>query len=149
SDLDALEAFFRERGAPTYHEVSPLADADLLALLCGRGYQPFEFTSLMFRPLRPGVGPAPAPGGKVRARRVAEEEAELWAATSAEGWSEHAELTDAIRELCWVSARKADSYCFLAEGDDGQAMAAGALSIHDGVALLAGASTIPRHRKQG
>src|SRR4051812_49600379 len=28
-DLDAIEAFFRERGAPVYHEVSPLADADL------------------------------------------------------------------------------------------------------------------------
>src|SRR5881398_2410502 len=33
ADLDALEAFFRECGAPVYHEVSPLADLGLFAML--------------------------------------------------------------------------------------------------------------------
>src|SRR6185503_16640497 len=37
---------------------------------------------------------------------------------------------------------------FLAELD-GQAIAAGAMTISDGVALLAGASTTPEHRRQG
>lgn len=33
ADLDALESFFRERGAEVHHEISPLADASLLPRL--------------------------------------------------------------------------------------------------------------------
>ena len=47
-DLDTLEAFFLSRGAPVFHEVSPLADKALLGLLNQRSYEPFEFTSVMF-----------------------------------------------------------------------------------------------------
>ena len=32
-ELDRLEAFFTERGAPVYHEVSPLADEKLVPML--------------------------------------------------------------------------------------------------------------------
>ena len=50
-DLDRLEAVFQERGASAHHEVSPLADAALVPLLNERGYHPFEFTSVMYRPI--------------------------------------------------------------------------------------------------
>ena len=52
ADLDRLEAFFHARGAPTYHEVSPLADPALVPLLNEHGYRPFEFTSVMYRSIR-------------------------------------------------------------------------------------------------
>src|SRR5262245_17182948 len=55
ADLDAIEAFFTQRGAPTYHEVSPLADPTALALLTARHHEPFEFTSLLYRPLSPDI----------------------------------------------------------------------------------------------
>src|SRR5918997_3067416 len=55
ADLEAIEEFFSGRGAPVFHEVSPLADAKLVALLNGRGYHPIEFTSAMFRPLSNGA----------------------------------------------------------------------------------------------
>ncbi len=51
ADLDAIEAFYAERGAPVFHEVSPLADAGLPALLARRGYRPCEFTSVLYRPI--------------------------------------------------------------------------------------------------
>src|SRR5262245_15673780 len=38
ADFAALEAFFEERGAPVFHEVSPLADAQTFELLKRRGY---------------------------------------------------------------------------------------------------------------
>jgi len=38
SDLERLEAFFTERGAPVFHEVSPLADPAVVPLLNARGY---------------------------------------------------------------------------------------------------------------
>jgi hypothetical protein len=54
ADLDSIETFFAERGAPTLHEVSPLAAAGLFSLLADRGCRPFEFTSVMFRPVDVG-----------------------------------------------------------------------------------------------
>ncbi|MEQ1765500.1 MAG: hypothetical protein ABL984_20395, partial [Pyrinomonadaceae bacterium] len=49
--LDEIESFFKERGAPVFHEVSPLADQSILTLLGERGYRPIELTSVMFRDL--------------------------------------------------------------------------------------------------
>jgi hypothetical protein len=48
-DMARIEAFYHERGAPVYHEVSPIADVALLAQLVDRGYQPIEFTSVLYR----------------------------------------------------------------------------------------------------
>jgi hypothetical protein len=53
ADLDQLETFFQERGAPVCHEVSPLAGLLVADLLSQRGYRPVEFTSVMYKPLMP------------------------------------------------------------------------------------------------
>jgi GNAT superfamily N-acetyltransferase len=148
SDLDRIEHFFRQRGAPVFHEVSPLADATAFALLNERHYQPFEFTSVLFRPIQRGVDFAELRNEKIQVRRVGAGEIELWARTSAQGWSEFPELGDFMLGFGRISARRADGLSFIAELD-GKAIATGAMNIHEGVALLAGASTIPEGRKQG
>jgi hypothetical protein len=147
-DLDRIEQFFRERGAPVYHEVSPLADPTVLALLNERGYQPFEFTSVLFRPLGPDVRLAAPHNERIRVRLVQPEEQDLWAQTGARGWSESRELADQLLDIMRVSGRRPAARAFLAELD-GKAIAAGVLSICEGVAFLAGASTIPEARQQG
>jgi hypothetical protein len=147
TELETIEAFYRDRGAPVFHEVSPLADPALLPLLTERGYQPVELTSVMHRPVRGGLGGA-AVNGEVRVRLVGEDEQALWARTAAKGWSELTEMADTIEELCRVSAHRAGALSFLAELD-GRAIATGVLSIHEGVGLLAGASTIPEGRRRG
>jgi len=58
------------------------------------------------------------------------------------------ELYDFMLGFVSVSAQSAGTHCFLAERD-GVAMAAAALAVHEGVALLAGASTRPEWRGQG
>ncbi|HEX8150498.1 MAG TPA: GNAT family N-acetyltransferase [Pyrinomonadaceae bacterium] len=146
TDLERLEEFFRGRGAPVYHEVSPLADPSTFPLLNGRGYEPFEFTSVMFRPLRAGAFGRRDPG--VSVRLVGPDEHELWAQTAARGWSEFEGVGDFMLGLSRVSAARRDALSFLAELD-GRAVATGALSIHEGVALLAGASTVPEERRRG
>jgi GNAT superfamily N-acetyltransferase len=146
-DLGRIEEFFRECGAPVFHEVSPLADPATLDLLNGRGYQPFEFTSVMFRPLHPGASFAQTRNEGVRVRVVGEGEHELWAQTSARGWSESG-YGDFMLGLARVGTKRADAPSFLAELD-GRPVATGALSICEGVALLAGASTIPEARGRG
>ena len=208
ADLDAIEAFYAERGAPVFHEVSPLADAGLAALLSGRGYHPFEFRSVLYRPidlaglkpcattdnaglkpcattdnaglrlsatadnagLKPwgtGDGPNVAQGSPIVAqgfspasasaaedfspavsvRLIEEGEEELYARISASGGSEFG-LGDFILEIGRVSAVAEGIRLFLAELD-GTPIAAGALGLCDGVAHLAGASTIPDGRKRG
>jgi hypothetical protein len=148
ADLETIEAFFQQRGAPVFHEVSPLADPSVLTLLNERGYQPIEFTSILFRPIRPGLQLTAPRNERIRVRLVPESEHELWAQTAIAGWSEFREVSDELPALTQVSAKKPDGLAFLAELD-GRAIAAGGASIEGGVVLLAGASTIPEARKQG
>ncbi len=147
-DFARIEEFFRERGAHVFHEVSPLADPLTFELMNGRGYQPCEFTTAMFRPLRRGAREAPGTrGADVRVRVISAEEHELWAQTSARGWSESG-YGDFMLGLARVGAERADALSFLAELD-GRPIATGAMSIHEGVAVLAGASTVPEARGRG
>ena len=146
-DLARIEEFFRERGAAASHEVSPLADPSAFELLNGRGYRPVEFTSVMFRPLRPGVLSAERGAEGVSVRAVGEGEHELWAQTSARGWSESG-YGDFMLGLARVSAKRADVVSFMAELE-GRPAGTGAMSICEGVALLAGASTVPEARNRG
>ena len=99
----------------------------------------------MFRPL-PRAEPA-ARGRDVSARLVGAGEHELWAQTSARGWSESG-FGDFMLGLARVGAARADALSFLAELD-GRPVATGAMSIHEGVALMAGASTVPEARGRG
>jgi hypothetical protein len=68
--------------------------------------------------------------------------------TAAKGWGEQTEFADVLSGLMRISVSRSDALSFLAELD-GQPIAAGALAVYDGVALLAGASTVPESRKQG
>jgi len=145
AEMEGIETFFRERGAPVFHEVSPLADAALTGVLNERGYRPVELTSVLYLPL--GSRQA-AEGGAIRVRLAGEDERELWARTAAEGWKEAAEFADLMDDLMRVVAEREDAADFLAELD-GKPIAAGSVALHEGVALLAGASTIPEHRRRG
>lgn len=147
-ELERLETFFQARGAPVHHEISPLADLALLAELNQRGYQPIEFTSVLFRPFRRNTAWAISRNDQVHVRLIAEHEQKSWAQTAAAGWSEHPEFAAAMSEFAQLNAARQGALSFLAELD-GQAIATGSLIIHDGVALLAGASTIPTARNQG
>lgn len=147
ADLEVIEAFYRARAAPVFHEVSPLADPFLVSLLNTRAYEPFELSSVMVRPLAGGPDPAVPGNPGIRARVIREGEQDLWAATAAKGWADVAPA-DVLRDLMRISAHRQGELAFLAERE-GAPVAAGALSIHEGVALLAGASTVPEARKQG
>ncbi len=146
ASLDALETFFLDRGAEVAHEVSPLAGVAALDLLCARRYRPMEISSVMYRPVEK---PAAGERDDIRVRVAGPEEAQLWAHINARGWThEHPELVDFLRENGAISAARERCPCFLAELD-GTPGAAGALCLHDGVALFAGAATVPESRRRG
>lgn len=145
-DMECLEAFFDQRNAPTFHEVSPLAHPSALSHLTGRGYHPVEFTNILYRPVHaiPPPGSAPA----LSARQIRPGEERVWNDTSARGWGEFPDLSAFMLDAGRVMSRQRNAVLFLAELG-GMPVATGMMSVHDGVALLAGASTIPSHRKQG
>jgi hypothetical protein len=167
--LDEIEKFFVTRGAPVFHEVSPMADPSLMQLLSSRSYKPIELTSVMYRELELGVpfgapasaGPSSTEGGLkagletagiktgITTRVATKDEADLWARTSAAGWSTEMEgLADFMLGFGRISARCNGAYPYLAELD-GKAISTGMLFIYEDVCVLAGASTIAEARNQG
>jgi GNAT superfamily N-acetyltransferase len=128
ADLQKIESFFIERGAAVQHEVAPLISQELLSLLNQRNYHPIEFTNVMCRRI----------GSK----------AELWAQTSANGWAEHPDLFQFILDLAKNFVATEGVSAMFAKLDENP-IATGVIAIVDGVALLAGASTIPNARNQG
>jgi GNAT superfamily N-acetyltransferase len=172
-DMDRIEAFFKDRGAPVLHEVSPLADKALLPMLHERGYRLVELSNVLFLPIGADALPgalaqseslsvnqsssqdeswfrsySSSTNGSLRARAAGPEEKDDWARTMAEGWREFAEFADYMRDLMCVSAAIEGNTLFLVEMD-GQPIAAGGLGMYGGVAVLAGASTIPEWRRRG
>ena len=143
-DLDAIERFFQSRGASVFHEVSPLAGVELLGTLAKRGYRPIEQSSVLYQPIAGWSVRAANPAVTVRA--VDHSEADLYARVAARGWSEFPELQPFIEGFARISL--ACATCFVAE-IGGTPIAAGAVILHEGVALLAGASTVPEGRRQG
>ena len=107
-----------------------------------------ELTSVMFLPL--ASGPPAAARGKlpVKVRLADPDERDLWAQTAAQGWSELNEIGDLLFEVLRTSAAREDCLSFLAELDS-RPIATASLMIENGVALLAGSSTIPEWRRRG
>lgn len=145
--LTSLEAFFFERGADVFLEISPLADQGALSLLHTRGYRPCELTSVLFQPL-PSVAVVVAPASSFVASRVTPPEADAWAETALRGWGESREVQEFMSSFGPTAVRAEDAHPFLVRSGS-TPVAAGSLAIHGETALLAGASTIPEHRGRG
>ena len=147
-DFEEIEQFFQARGAPVFHEVCPLADPSTFELLSQRGYKVVEVSNVLFRPIDRQTEFAGKKNKDIVVRRIAKDEHQLWAKTAQEGWSEYKEAAEFMAGLASVTAKRKSGLAFLAELDS-EAIATGALTIHEGVALLAGASTVPERRKLG
>ena len=145
-ELERLEAFFSQRGAPTSHEVCAFATPVVLRLLSERGYTPIEASVVL---VRPTSTTAAAGTGPITVRAIGVDEAPLWCRVAGAGWgSESAELAAFVESFGAIVTRARGVTCFLAELD-GAPVAAAALNVNNGVALLAGATTIPAARRQG
>jgi hypothetical protein len=147
-DAIAIEKFFADRGSPVLHEVSPLAGVPLLSMLVDRGYAPVEQTSVMYRPTISALDSTARRNEKIQVQRIGEADLGTWAKTTAEGWSDIADLSSLFVDIGRVRAYTKDAFTFLAELN-GQPIAAASMNVHGGVALMAGACTIPAARKQG
>lgn len=143
--LSEIETFFTERGADALHEVSPHAGVDVLARLAARGYVPVELGTVLVRPIGDPVAPSSALQARVIDPAV---DGDAWVEASIAGWTAEPGVAAFIRNLASVNVQNRAMTHYLVE-HDGEPIATGSLGIHDGVALLAGASTIPAARGRG
>ena len=143
-DLDAIERFFTSRGSPVVHEVSPHAGVEVLALLTRRGYKPIELSNVLYQSID-RLAPIET-NPELRVRQVEKHEAAAYGAISVRGWSEMPEVIPFIHGFAQSSVAVAT--CFVAELN-GEAIANAAMFMHEGVALLAGACTVPEGRRRG
>lgn len=144
--FDQVEDFFARRGAATFHEVSSFVALETLSFLSVRGYAPIEASTVLIRPTSTASAPD---SGAITVRSIGLDEMSTWCRTAGQGWgSESAELGSFIEDLGPVVAHARGVTCFLAELDR-EPIATAALNITNGVALMAGAATIPAARRRG
>ena len=143
-DLETIERFFTSRGSAVFHETCPLAGVEVVAKLAQRGYRPCELSTVLFQPIDVPMGDGHAV--ELTVRVAGKDEGALYGKISAQGWSEHPEFMPYIEGFARLSLAVAT--CFVAERG-GEPIATAALFMHDGIALLAGASTVPAGRRQG
>lgn len=146
-EIDVLESFFSSRGSPVHVELCPLADYSVLREMAERGYRLREFSNMMVRKIRV-VESAVPPGSAINVEFSGTEEADLWAKTMAIGFGEQQVETPenlaVLRSILFQPATR----CVMA-WVDGRPAGGGALSVHDGVAAIYGASTVPAFRRLG
>jgi GNAT superfamily N-acetyltransferase len=147
ADLDRLEAFYFSRREPCRVFVCPLADPSLVEGLGHRGYRLSGFEDFLAMPLGPdATEPPPGPGLEIR--RAEPDEADLYASVVAPNFAGPEGLTDDLTYLLASMFGMEHGSAFLAYVD-GQPAGGGAVLIHRGVALLAGAATLPAYRNRG
>jgi hypothetical protein len=144
AQTDALECFFRSRGAAVSIELCPLADPGFLEILGARGYRPVEFNNVLLRRLA-GADIVMTP----RVRRATASEIDLWSHTVGHGFFEQPELTTEEMDVGRAVFAVPGALCYLAATEPGTPAGGGALAIHDGLATLFADGTVPAHRRTG
>jgi GNAT superfamily N-acetyltransferase len=114
-------------------------------LLGEREYVTQDYMNVYARQVDPLAGESPSVPG-LRIQIATADEARRWFERDDAGgdWAE----PDGLAFMTIRSTLKADTQLFLA-WLDGQPVGGGALEIHDGVAALMAASTLPAYRKRG
>jgi GNAT superfamily N-acetyltransferase len=144
ADIDAIEAFFRSRGAGVSIDLCPLADPSLLPLLAARDYCLTEFNNVLVKRLA-GTPIVATP----RVRRAMAGESDLWSHTVGRGFFEQPELTSDEMDVGRAIFAVPGVFCYLSVADAVEPAGGGALSIRDGLATLFADSTIAPWRQRG
>lgn len=148
ADLQALEDFFRSRGARPTIDACPLADPGLFRLLRERGYVLDGFFSVLVRVLPEGLTPAPLPPG-LRVTRANPAEAERWLRLVGQGFDESDPPSAETLDILGPNFHAPSSAAYFAWLNGQQPIAGGGMYFHEDVVELGGASTLPAFRRRG
>lgn len=146
-EFDRIEEFYRSRNEAVRVETAPLADPTFIEQFGQRGYRVTEFSNVMARLVSDYAGEPEAPPG-VAVEKVGKDQIEMWVQTVAQGFAEQFPVSGELLEVMKMFALAPKTECYLARVD-GKIAGGATLTIHDGVAGLFGASTLPVARRRG
>jgi hypothetical protein len=153
SELDAIEAFYRERGDRKVQvELSPFAGAELAARLEDRGFRLAGHEQVQVRPLTAADRDLDVP----RARGVTVEAVDpadratraTWARVSSDGFFAPQPSPPDIARYSALCFDVPGTVAWLARVD-GEPAGGGAFAVHDGIAPFFAGSTLPAFRRRG
>ncbi len=147
AELARLEEFYFRRGCATRIEFCPYAHRTFLRLLGKRAYRVVECTNMLVRPVKTESPQLPR-SSVVSVQRCLQTEAELWARTVAEGFSESFSTSRDNLDVLVSLEQRRNTTAVLA-WVDGAPAGGGALATHDNMGVIYGASTLPRYRRKG
>lgn len=147
AEFDRLEAFYRGFGISGLVCLCPLADRSLVELVNRAGYRIELFMHAWYRELLDGERHAPAAPGVVT-RPIRPDEVDLWVRVAFSGGLDSDDAQPHRTAIVAAYPYMAHTTCYLA-WLDGVPAGAAALTIHNGVANLFGASTRPCCRGRG
>jgi len=157
AELEAIEEAFAFRRAPLQVEFASLGDPVIPRMLCNRGYELIGFENVLGRPL--DVADLDDVGaGSITVERAGPDDTATWMDAVATGFlhpdtfdgppSHESYSREAIEQIFADTFATPSFERFIARRNG--AVAGGAsLRLHQGVAQLAGAATLPDHRRQG
>ena len=157
AELETIEEAFALRRAPLQVEFASLGDPAILRMLTHRGYELIGFENVLGLPL--DVNQLEGAGdGSVTVERAGLEETATWMDAVATGFlhpdtfdgplSHESFSRDAIEQIFGDTFATPSFERFIARRA-GVVAGGASLRIHQGVAQLAGAATLPDHRRQG
>lgn len=154
-ELEVIERGHAAAGVRVQVEFATLANPEAARLLTARGYQLIGFENVLARRL---ADVAEVVKGSTVIAEVRADESEAWIRTLTDGFLhpdtfdgppshesfDRAELDRAYRYFAAVPG-----VCRLLAAFDGAIAGGASLYIHDGVAMLCGAATLPAYRRRG
>lgn len=155
AELDAVERAYAERGTPVQVELSCLAEPGIGKLLSGRGYVLESFENVLGRRLPAEQGSAPAADVLVEECPAADAPAWLdlvitaFASPDAQGVPSHESFPREELERVVSDMAEATGFVRYLARRGGVPAGGASMRLFEGVAQLAGAGTLPEHRRRG
>jgi len=141
-----LEDFYFSRGAAVNVETSPFAHLSLFEHYARHGYRACEHSTALLRRIEDHVWPRPEP--PLTIAKVPPTHSEVWVQTVSQGFADSHPVADDLRDVMRLFSANPGTTIYLALFD-GKPAGGAALSFHDGIAGLFGASTLPEFRCRG
>ena len=158
AELETIENAFALRHCPLQVEFASLGDPIVPRMLSGRGYRLIGFENVLGLPLDVAQLESDAAGGAVTVERAAPEDTGTWMDAVATGFlhpdtfdgpASHESFSRDVIEQIFGDTFTSPSFERFIARRNGEVAGGASLRIHEGVAQLAGAATLPEHRRQG
>jgi GNAT superfamily N-acetyltransferase len=148
-DLDRMEEFYRQRGAPSQIDVCPLTEPTLLEMLKQRGYTLTEFNNVLFRRLDKNEE-FPLPPAEAVIRPGCKEEAPVLNAIVQTSFFPDGDAPQGFEEMLAPLYQMPGAVYFAADlAGKTVACGAGLMIPEHGIIALFGAGTLRDYRRRG